>query len=110
MLPYICPDLGAARRKALSDQVKAPLVYVNVAIRNWRAWVNRGIHYVNNPVGFHSHLKLDYPVSLGDYRCPTRPEEPMILHLIHVPWPNGPIKDLRSAWRAGPSHRIRSSF
>jgi spermidine dehydrogenase len=101
MLPYICPDLGAAQRKAVSDQVKAPLVYVNVAIRNWHAWVNRGIHYVNNPAGFYSHLKLDYPVSVGDYRCPTRPEEPMILHLIHVPWPAGPIKDLRSAWRAG---------
>jgi spermidine dehydrogenase len=101
MLPYICPDLGAAQRKAVSDQVKAPLVYVNVAIRNWRAWVNRGIHYVNNPAGFYSNLKLDYPVSLGDYQFPTRPEEPMILHLVHVPWPEGPIKDLRSAWRAG---------
>jgi spermidine dehydrogenase len=100
MLPYICQDLGAVQRKAVSDQVKAPLVYVNVAVRNWRAWVNRGVHYVNNPAGFYSHLKLDYPVSLGDYRCPTRPEEPMILHLIHVPWPDGPIKDLRSAWRA----------
>jgi len=101
MLPYICPDLGAAQRKAVSDQVKAPLVYVNVAIRNWRPWVNRGIHYVNNPAGFYSNLKLDYPVSLGDYRFPTRPEEPMILHLVHVPWPEGPIKDLRSTWRAG---------
>jgi len=28
MLPYICPDLGAVQRKAVSDQVKAPLVYV----------------------------------------------------------------------------------
>jgi len=101
MLPYICPDLGAAQRKAVADQVKAPLVYVNVAIRNWHAWVNRGIHYVNNPAGFYSNLKLDYPVTLGDYRCPTRPDEPMILHLVHVPWPDGPIKDLRSAWRAG---------
>ena len=101
MLPYICADLGTAQRKALSDQVKAPLVYVNVAVRNWHAWVNRGIHYVNNPAGFYSNLKLDYPVSLGDYRCPTRPEEPMILHLVHVPWPDGRIGDLRSAWRAG---------
>jgi len=101
MLRYICPDLGAVQRKAVSDQVKAPLVYVNVAIRNWRAWVNRGIHYVNNPAGFYSHLKLDYPVSLGDYRCPTHPQEPIILHLLHVPWPDGPVKDLRSAWRAG---------
>jgi spermidine dehydrogenase len=100
MLPYICPDLGSEQRKALSDQVRAPLVYVNVAVRNWRAWVNRGIHYVNNPAGFYSNLKLDYPVTLGDYRCSMRPDEPMVLHLVHVPWPDGPFKDLRSAWRA----------
>jgi len=101
MLPYICRDLPAAQRRALADQVKAPLVYVNVAIRNWRAWVNRGVHYVNNPAGFYSHLKLDYPVNLGDYRFPVHPEEPMVLHLLHVPWPDGPVKDLRSAFRAG---------
>ena len=100
MLPYICRDLEAAQRKAVADQVRAPLVYVNVAIRNWRAWVNCGIHYVNNPAGFYSHLKLDYPVTLGDYRCPMQPDEPMILHLLHVPWPDGPVTNLRSAWRA----------
>jgi spermidine dehydrogenase len=100
MLQYICPELGPAQRKAVSDQVRAPLVYVNVAIRNWQSWVNRGIHYVNNPAGFYSNLKLDFPVSLGDYHCPTRPEEPIILHLIHVPWVDAPIKDLRSNLRA----------
>jgi spermidine dehydrogenase len=100
MLPYICPDVGTEQRKALSDQVRAPLVYVNVAVRNWHAWVNRGIHYVNNPAGFYSNLKLDYPVTLADYRCPVRPDEPMILHLVHVPWPDGPFTDLRNAWRA----------
>jgi spermidine dehydrogenase len=101
MLPYICSDLGAAQRQAVADQVKAPLVYVNVALRSWRSWVNRGVHYVNNPAGFYSHLKLDYPVSLGEYRFPSQPDEPMILHLLYVPWPDGPVKDLRSAWRAG---------
>ncbi len=100
MLPYICADLGEAQHKAVADQVKAPLIYVNVALRNWRSWVNRGVHYVNNPAGFYSHIKLDYPVSLGDYRFPTSPDEPMILHMLHVPWPDGPIKDLRTAWRA----------
>jgi len=100
MLPYICADLGAAQRKAVADQVKAPLVYVNVALRNWRSWANRGVHFVNNPAGFYSHIKLDYPVSLGDYRFPARPDDPMILHMLHVPWPEGPVKDLRTAWRA----------
>ncbi len=101
MLPYICHDLPAAQRKAVADQVRAPLVYVNVAIRSWHAWVNRGIHYLNNPAGFYTHMKLDYPVTLGDYRCPTSPGEPILLHLLHVPWPDGPVKDLRSAWRSG---------
>jgi spermidine dehydrogenase len=101
MLPYICPDLGAAQRTAVSRQVRAPMAYVNVAIRNWRAWVKQGVHYVNNPAGFYSNLKLDYPVSLGDYRFPVHPDEPMILHLVHVSWPDGPVTDLRSTWRAG---------
>lgn len=101
MLPYICADLGDAQRRAVADQVRAPLIYVNVALRSWRCWVNRGVHYVNNPAGFYSHIKLDYPVSLGDYRFPANPDEPMILHMLHCPYPEGPIKDLRSAWRAG---------
>jgi spermidine dehydrogenase len=36
-------------------------------------------------MGFFSRLKLDYPVSLGSYRCPRSPNEPMVLHLVHVP-------------------------
>ena len=100
MLPYICPELGAAQRKAVSDQVKAPLVYVNVALRNWNSWVKRGIHSVNNPAGFYSNLKLDYPVSLRDYQCSSRPDEPIIVHMNHVPWIDGPVKNLRANLRA----------
>ena len=90
MLPYICPDLGAAQRAALSGQVRGPLTYVNVALRNWRAWVRQGVQFINNPTGFYCVMKLDYPVSLGDYRFPTQPDEPMIVHMIHIPWPDGP--------------------
>ena len=100
MLPYICPELRDTQRRAVADQVRAPLVYVNVAVRNWQAWVQRGVHNVNNPTGFYTQLKLDYPVSLGGYRCPTNPSEPMILHLVHVPFPQGEVTDIRSAFRA----------
>ncbi len=101
MLPYICTDLGEAQRQAVADQVRGPLVYVNVALRSWRSWVNRGVHFVNNPAGFYSTMKLDYPVSLGDYRFSSNPDGPMIVHMLHCPYPDGPVKDLRSAWRAG---------
>ena len=100
MLPYICHDLGEEQHKAVADQVKAPLIYVNVVLRNWRSWVNRGVHFVNNPAGFYSHIKLDYPVSLGAYRFSESPDEPMVLHMLHVPCPAGPVKDLRAMWRA----------
>ena len=96
MLPYICQDLGAAQRSALAQQVKAPLCYVNVAVRNWQAWVRQGVHFVNTPNGFFCNMKLDYPVSLGSYRFPTHPDEPMILHLVHVPWVEGTVTDLRA--------------
>ncbi len=99
MLPYICHEFSDAQRHAVADQVKAPLIYVNVALRNWRPFVNQGVHYVNNPAGFYSHIKLDYPVSLGDYRFPSNPDDPMLLHMLHVPWPDGPVTDLRTTFR-----------
>ncbi len=110
MLPYICPDLGADQRAALAGQVRAPLVYVNVAVRNWRSWVQQRVHYINNPAGFYANLKLDYPVSLGDYRFPTSPDEPMVLHLVHVPWPDGPIADQRSACRTARAQLYARTF
>lgn len=110
MLPYICDDFGQAQRTALSHQVRAPMAYVNVALRNWHAWVRQGVHYVNNPAGFYSNIKLDYPVSLGDYPCSMHPDEPMVLHLVHVSWPDGATTDLRSSWRAGRALLYARSF
>jgi spermidine dehydrogenase len=65
--------------------VKAPLVYVKVLVRDWEPWARLGVHEITNPMGFFSRVKIDYPVSLGAYRCPRSPEEPMVLHLVHVP-------------------------
>jgi spermidine dehydrogenase len=110
MLPYICPELADSHRQAVAAQVKAPLVYVTIAVRNWRAWVQRGIHNVCNPAGFYSQIKLDYPVSLGDYHCPTSPDEPMLLHLVHVPFPEGPVTDLRAAHRVARAMLYARSF
>jgi len=100
MLPYICADLGDAQKAALAAGVKAPLVYTNVVVRNWQPWVKLGVHEITNPMGFFSRVKLDYPVSLGDYRFPSNPDEPMVLHLVHVPTlPAGAGLDQRTAWR-----------
>ena len=100
MLPYICPDVGAKQHEALSAGVKAPLVYVNVAVNNWQPWALLKVHEITNPMGFFSRLKLDYPVSLGSYKCSSRPEDPIVLHLVHVPTVPFNGLDQRNAWRA----------
>jgi spermidine dehydrogenase len=111
MLPYVCPDIGVSQKAALAAGVKAPLVYVNVAIGNWQSWVKQGVHEITNPMGFFSRVKLDYPVSLADYRCPTRPDEPIVLHLVHVPTlAAGSGADQRSAWRAARARLYAMTF
>ena len=100
MLPYICPDLPEAQRAAVANGVRAPIVYVTVAMRNWRPWVKRGVHFVNNPTGFYDALKLDYPVSLGRYQFARTPDEPILVHLSHMPDPPAPIADMQASLRA----------
>ena len=104
MVPYLMPELAQSRMEAqaqaLALNVKAPLVYVKVAVRNWKPWVKRGVHEISNPMGFYSRVKLDYPVSLGSYRCPRTPDEPMVLHLVHVPVVADVRGDLRTQLRA----------
>ena len=100
MLPYLCGDVPAAQRAAVAAGVRSPLVYVTVAMRNWRPWVRMGVHLVNNPTGFYNVAKLDYPLSLGRYRFARTPDEPMLVHLSHTPQPATPVSDRRASLRA----------
>jgi spermidine dehydrogenase len=85
MIPAIMPELPKPQQQALRKNTKAPLVYAKVAVRDWHPWVRLGVHEITNPMGTFSRVKLDYPVSLGGYRCPRSPDEPIMLHLVHVP-------------------------
>ena len=99
------------QKTALAAEVRGPLVYAKVAVRNWQPWVKQGVHEITNPMGFFSRVKLDYPVSLGDYRFSSRPEEPMVLHLVHVPTvPIGSVVDQRAAWRAARTQLYAMTF
>ena len=43
VIPYLCPELPAKQREALASEAKVPIVYTNVALRNWTAWAKLGI-------------------------------------------------------------------
>ncbi|MDH4110782.1 MAG: NAD(P)/FAD-dependent oxidoreductase [Gammaproteobacteria bacterium] len=85
MLPHVCPDLPAGQAAACRASVRAPLVYTNVLIRNWRSLDALGVQRVYCPGSFFPTVMFGHPVSFGDYRYSLSPDEPVILHLQHVP-------------------------
>jgi spermidine dehydrogenase len=104
------PELPAPQRAALAQNVKAPLVYSKVLVRNWQPWVKLGVHEISAPMSFHSRVKLDYPVSLGGYRHPRDRSEPMCLHLVHVPGEPNQNFDARMQFRIGRSKLLTMEF
>ncbi|HUO35496.1 MAG TPA: FAD/NAD(P)-binding protein [Candidatus Acidoferrum sp.] len=85
MIPYLCPEMPEGQKEALASLVKAPLVYTHVAIRNWTSFHNLGVHQVVAPAGYHTHTALDFPVSIGTYEFPSKPEEPAVLFMLRTP-------------------------
>ncbi len=107
-MPYICPEIDKGRGELLASNVKAPLVYTKVVIRNWQSFVRLGTHKIAAPTSFHTTVKLDYPVSLGGYKFPRRPADPMVLHLVHAPLEPG--HDMRTQARIGRGRLVSTTF
>jgi len=110
VMARICPEVGEAARGLLLQNVKSPLVYTKVWLRNWNAFMRLGVHKINGPTSFHSIVKLDYPVSLGKYKFPRTPPEPMGIHLVHVPLAPNQGHDARTQCRLGRMKLIEMPF
>jgi spermidine dehydrogenase len=108
MIPYLCPELPDKQKEALFYLVKAPLVYTHVAIKNWSAFQKLGIHQIEAPGSYHPYVALDFPVSLGQYRFPSKPEEPMVLFMLRTPCKPGLSQ--RDQHRAGRTELMRTPF
>jgi spermidine dehydrogenase len=110
MIPHLMPDLPAAQREALAQNVKTPIVYTNVLVRNWRPWVALRIHDISAPMSFHSRVSLDFPVSLGGYRHSRNPDEPILLHLVHVAGAPNQGLTAREQFRIGQAKLLQMTF
>jgi spermidine dehydrogenase len=108
MIPYLCPELPQKQQEALHSLVKVPLVYTHVAIRDWKAFQSLGIHQIVAPGGYHTYTALDFPVSLGRYEFPGKPDEPMVLFMLRTPCKPGLPQ--RDQFRAGRAELMRTSF
>jgi spermidine dehydrogenase len=108
MIPYLCPELPKRQKTALAYGVKAPLVYTHVAIGNWTSFQKLGVHQIVAPGSYHTYAALDFPVSLGQYAFPRKPEEPMVLFLLRVPCQPGIPQ--RDQFRAGRQELMATPF
>ena len=101
VIPYLCPDMPAAQKEGLAYNVKVPLVYTNVLLRNWKAFEKLKVHSVDCPGSFFTSVEMDFPVSMGDYEFTQRPDEPCVLHMQYVPLGEGATaRDKQRAGRA----------
>lgn len=101
MIPYLCPELPPAQKAALHQLIKTPLVYASVALRNWRAFHELGVHRIDSPGGYFSSIELNEAVEIGGHRTVTTPDEPILVRMVRTPAKYGlPEREQHKAGRA----------
>jgi len=110
MIPYLCPELPASQREALALQVKTPMLYTTVALRNWQAWKKLGLGGAVAPGSYHINAMLDFPVSLGGYSFAKSPDDPITVHMERFPHRSNEGLTLREQNRIGRREMLSTSF
>ncbi|WP_395672600.1 NAD(P)-binding protein [Phenylobacterium sp.] len=108
VIPYMVPELPEAQREALAYGVKGPIIYTNVALRNWRAWDKLGVSRISSPTSFHESCELTEAASLGGLHHARTPDDPIALHLVKVMTKPGLPR--RDQHRIGRAELLETSF
>jgi spermidine dehydrogenase len=108
VIPYMCPEMPQAQREALAYNVKVPLAYTNVQLRNWKVFDKLKVHSVHCPGAFFSAVEMDFPVSMGGYEFTQNPDDSCLLHLQYVPV--GPGSTAREMQRTGRIKLLTMNF
>jgi spermidine dehydrogenase len=105
---FLMPELPDAQKQALAYAVKVPMLYSNVFVRSWRAFEKLRVSSLSAPGMYHTSMSLDFPVSIGGYRCSQSPQEPIVIHLVRNP--NQPGLPRREQQRAGMRELLATPF
>lgn len=110
IIPSLCPELPKQQQVALSNQVKTPILYTNVALRNWRAWKKLGVGGIVAPGGYHANAMLDFPVSMGGYEYSADPDQPIVVHMEKFPRSDEKGLSVKDRWRHGRHQLMAEPF
>jgi spermidine dehydrogenase len=100
-IPYVVPELPEKQKEALASNVKGPIVFTNVLVRNWQAFQKLGVSHIECPTMYHDTVSLAEPCDLGELRHPRDPGEPMVVRMTRMPASPGlPVKEQHRIGRA----------
>jgi len=108
VIPFLNTELPAAQVAALRSAEKVPLVYTNVALKNWESFVRLQTASIYAPGSYFTEARLDHRVSIGNYHCTNKPDEPIVLTMSR--YPCSPGLPARSQHRAGRANLYATSF
>jgi spermidine dehydrogenase len=107
-IPYLVPELPAAQKQALAFNVKAPIVYSNLFLRNWQAFARLKVHEIECPTMFHHSIALAEPCDLGGLTHSGNPDEPIAVRMIRTPGAPGLTR--KEQHRIGRAELLATSF
>jgi len=101
MIPHIVPDLPEEQAAALRRNMRLPLFYTTVGLKNWRAMKEMEIGVAISPGNMHQAVLMDFPVSMGGHNCTKTPDDPCAILMVGCPFGETvgapPIEQFREA-------------
>ncbi|MEP7381721.1 MAG: NAD(P)-binding protein [Gemmatimonadota bacterium] len=100
IIPHIMPEVGVRQAAALKYGSKVPLLYTNVALRNWTAMEKLKTNSIYCPGSYFFDTSMDFPVSMGGYKYAQSSSEPVVVTMHRTPCvPGLPVRDQQRAGR-----------
>ena len=108
VIPHLCDELPAIQKEAMHYQVKVPLVYTSVGLRDWTSFHKLGFSQAFCPGSYHYRVRLDFGPQMGDYVPTKSPEEPAIISMERTPCQPG-LQE-REQHKAGRRELLQTPF
>ncbi len=86
MIPHIVSDLPKKQDEALRLQMKSPIQYTSIGLKNWKAIKEIGMGLAMSPGNMHQAVFMDFPVNLGGYEYTKTPNDPCVIQMISCPY------------------------
>jgi spermidine dehydrogenase len=110
MIPYLCPSLPKSQKEALADQVKQPIMFTRVALKNWKALKKLGMGSIMCPGSYYINVQISYPLNFHGYTFNDGPDSPIVVNLDRYPHINNQGLTAKQQYRQARYELLTTSF